>query len=104
MEKKLLNDVLKPKRIYLPRNYIYERELADVSKMELHGFADASGRGYGAVVYLRVLICDGNIMNRFVAAKTRVAPIKVMTIPRLELMAPHFIPFNKDDFGSISCT
>ena len=85
--KKLLNDVLKLKRIYIPRNYIYGRELADVSKMELHGFADASGRAYAAVIYLRVLFRDGNIMNRFVAAKTRVAPIKVMTIPRLELMA-----------------
>ena len=61
--------------------------MADVSKMELHGFADASGRAYAAVIYLRVLFRDGNIMNRFVAAKTRVAPIKVMTIPRLELMA-----------------
>ena len=85
--KKLLNDALKLKRIYIPRNYIYGRELADVSKMELHGFADASGRAYAAVIYLRVLFRDGNIMNRFVAAKTRVAPIKVMTIPRLELMA-----------------
>ena len=48
----------------------------------LHIFADASMKAYGVVVY----ICKGNITS-FVIAKTRVAPIKQLTLPQLELMA-----------------
>jgi len=47
----------------------------------LHIFAEASMKAYGAVVY----ICEGNIAS-FVIAKTRVAPIKQLALPQLELM------------------
>ena len=52
----------------------------------LQGFCDASCRAYAAVVYLRIETLNG-IHVRFVAAKTRVAPISGQTIPRLELLA-----------------
>ena len=48
----------------------------------VHCFVDASEHAYGAVVFLT----QGNEVS-FVAAKTRVAPLKTLTIPRLELMA-----------------
>ncbi|XP_053372954.1 uncharacterized protein LOC123560639 [Mercenaria mercenaria] len=48
----------------------------------LHVFADASLRAYGAVAYL----CRGN-QSAFVMSKTRVAPLKELTLPKLELMA-----------------
>ncbi|KRY06112.1 hypothetical protein T12_10088, partial [Trichinella patagoniensis] len=54
--------------------------------MDLHGFADASGSAYGAVVYLR-LHGNGKVEVRFLAAKSRVAPIRKLSLPRLELMA-----------------
>lgn len=52
----------------------------------LHGFADASERAYGAVVYVRVEKLDG-IQCILVASRSRVAPLKRVTIPRLELCA-----------------
>ncbi|XP_043642439.1 uncharacterized protein LOC122612720 [Drosophila teissieri] len=54
--------------------------------VQLHGFADASSHAYGAVVYSRVAVgCSFQVT--LVAAKTRVAPIKPVSIPRLELNA-----------------
>ncbi|GBM59031.1 hypothetical protein AVEN_7414-1 [Araneus ventricosus] len=53
--------------------------------VQLHGFCDASSKAYAAVIYIRVLTNTGEIFVTFVAAKTRVAPLKQLTIPRLEL-------------------
>lgn len=51
--------------------------------IELHGFADASQLAYGAVIYAKL----GTIKPRIfiVVAKSRVAPLKIVSIPRLEL-------------------
>ena len=54
---------------------------------ELHHFCDASTTGYGACSYLRVVSPTGGISVSLVASKARLAPIKVVTIPRLELAA-----------------
>ncbi|XP_065091292.1 uncharacterized protein LOC135712264 [Ochlerotatus camptorhynchus] len=54
-------------------------------RIELHGFSDASMRAYGAVMYTRCVTADGTISVNLVASKSRVAPLKPMTIPRLEL-------------------
>ncbi|XP_053372742.1 uncharacterized protein LOC128546345 [Mercenaria mercenaria] len=50
--------------------------------MSLHIFVDASTLSYGATAYL----CTSN-QSTLVMAKTRVAPLKKLTLPRLELMA-----------------
>ncbi|XP_065093527.1 uncharacterized protein LOC135714162 [Ochlerotatus camptorhynchus] len=42
-------------------------------------------RAYGAVVYIRSINKDGTIFVNLVASKSRVAPLKPSTIPRLEL-------------------
>ncbi|XP_047527823.1 uncharacterized protein LOC125064684 [Vanessa atalanta] len=52
---------------------------------ELYGFSDASKVAYAAVVYLRVVDDVGNVYVSLVTAKTKVAPIKQVSIPRLEL-------------------
>jgi len=55
--------------------------------IEIHGFADASMKAYGACVYMRTSDKDGNIACQLVCAKSRIAPVKVISIPRLELCA-----------------
>ena len=56
------------------------------SSCALRGFCDASKVAYAAVVYLS-FDCDGARNSVFVACKTRIAPLKPQTIPRLELLA-----------------
>jgi hypothetical protein len=57
-----------------------------VISYRLHGFCDASERAYAAVVYL-VVQTDSERCVRFVASKTRVAPLRELSIPRLELLS-----------------
>ena len=53
----------------------------------LHTFSDASERGYGECSYLRQVNDEGEIHVSLVTAKSRVTPLKLITIPRLELSA-----------------
>lgn len=53
--------------------------------IEIHSFCDASNLAYACCVYLRVIHVDGSISCNLIAAKTKVAPVRVITIPRLEL-------------------
>ncbi|CAI6369999.1 unnamed protein product [Macrosiphum euphorbiae] len=61
--------------------------------IQLLGFADASKKGYAAVVYLRVIDMQDEVTVHFLTGKTKVAPLKAsqtdesLTIPRLELCA-----------------
>ncbi|XP_064638261.1 uncharacterized protein LOC135494279 [Lineus longissimus] len=52
---------------------------------ELHVFSDASKDAFSAVVYARTLMTDGRILVRLVIAKTRLSPLKAISIARLEL-------------------
>ncbi|XP_058827202.1 uncharacterized protein LOC131687165 [Topomyia yanbarensis] len=57
------------------------------SKVQLHTFSDASESAYGACVYARSIDNHGNIRVQLLASKSRVAPLKRITLPRLELCA-----------------
>ncbi|GFT64071.1 integrase catalytic domain-containing protein [Trichonephila clavipes] len=56
-------------------------------RIVLQGFADASEAAYGAVVYLQCFLHNGAAKVSILARKSRVAPIRVISIPRLELCA-----------------
>ncbi|XP_029178618.1 uncharacterized protein LOC114946335 [Nylanderia fulva] len=60
---------------------------SDTKSIELHGFADASQVAYAAVVFLRVTTLSGHTTVSLLAGRSKVAPIKPLTIPRLELSA-----------------
>ena len=54
---------------------------------ELHHFSDASEQAYGCCSYLRCIDAQGQIQVSLIMSKSRVAPIKQLSIPRLELEA-----------------
>ncbi len=53
----------------------------------LHGFSDASQLAYGAAVYLRRIHADNSTHCALLSAKSRVMPLKTLTIPKAELQA-----------------
>ena len=69
--------------IRIPR--CYSPNGSYVTSMQLHGFSDASEEAYAGVVYLRLVDSKGNIHTSLVISKTRVSPIKSLSIPILEL-------------------
>nr|CAH7719124.1 unnamed protein product [Callosobruchus chinensis] len=79
--------------IYIKRNVL----CTDPIHIELHGFADASQKAYGACIYFRSIDATGKIQVNLLCAKSRVAPLKSVTIPRLELCAALLLAqlFNK---------
>ena len=62
-------------------------EFGTVTSQQVHLFSDASSMGYGTVAYLRLCDESNRIHCTFLMGKARLAPIKSVTIPRLELTA-----------------
>ncbi|XP_043222567.1 uncharacterized protein LOC122381883 [Amphibalanus amphitrite] len=73
-------------KVTLPRCY-RPVGFGDVVSAQLHNFSDASQQAYACVTYLRLTNSAGKVHCAFVFGKARVAPLKAMTIPRLELAA-----------------
>nr|CAH7744421.1 unnamed protein product [Callosobruchus chinensis] len=57
------------------------------SQISLHGFADASESSYGACIYVVSRNANGDESSNLLCAKSKVAPLKSLTMPRLELCA-----------------
>ncbi|XP_038116813.1 uncharacterized protein LOC119769011 [Culex quinquefasciatus] len=72
-----LNDIRVPRCVVVPNTVLHE----------LHGFADASTVAYGANVYLRCIRGNGSAEANLLCAKSRVAPLKKLSVPNLELCA-----------------
>ena len=62
-------------------------DFGTVTSTQLHHFSDASTNGYGQCSYIRLENDKGKIHCSLVLGKARVAPLKMVTIPRLELTA-----------------
>ncbi|XP_028168404.1 uncharacterized protein LOC114358595 isoform X4 [Ostrinia furnacalis] len=67
---------------------------------QLHGFADSSTQAYGAAIYVLTTNAQGQTLVRLLFSKTRVAPLKTQTIPRLELSAALLLAVNMKDLQS----
>ncbi|XP_012218148.2 uncharacterized protein [Linepithema humile] len=60
------------------------------SSIEIHGFADASQAAYAAVIYLRVIYTH-KVYVFLLTSKSKVAPLKTVLVPRLELCAAELL-------------
>ncbi len=72
-------------RVSIPRCFTSTN--SSIVVIQLHIFGDASELAYGPVVYLRCTFKDGHHEVSFVMSKSKLAPLKTITLPRLELNA-----------------
>ncbi|XP_068896106.1 uncharacterized protein [Tenebrio molitor] len=77
-----LTDLRHLPNLQIPRKVIISSPAVVI---ELHGFCDASIQAYGACVYIRSIDQHNNINVHLLCAKSRVAPLKPISLPRLEL-------------------
>ena len=75
LEKVVINRCLKP------------ANFGKITSRQIHNFSDASQVGYGALTYLRLADDQGNASCSFVMGKARLAPLKSITVPRMESSA-----------------
>ena len=84
-----LYDLKSVDKISLPRCTLESVE-GEVISTTLHGFGDASKCAYCALIYVVYKTRKGTY-TKLLCAKTRVAPLKTLSIPRLELMAARIL-------------
>ena len=80
---KWLNELQNLTSLEIPRRYFSNVG----SEGQLHVFCDSSQLAYGAVAYLRGTTPKSGTKCTFVMSRSKVAPIKPQTMPRLELLA-----------------
>ena len=79
-----MEDLKKHSCIIIPRYVGYK--LSNVlSDIKLHGFSDSSQTACSAVVYAKIKV-ENKCYIKLLASKTKVAPLKMLSIPRLELL------------------
>jgi hypothetical protein len=80
---------------------VYLRELSQLEKLKiprhvmpnnpqkvyLHGFTDACTKRLGPVIYVVGVSECGKVTSRLLTSKSKVAPLRMVSVPRLELMA-----------------
>ncbi|GAB0086571.1 hypothetical protein DMENIID0001_006610 [Sergentomyia squamirostris] len=78
----LVQEMQQITKVSVPR---WISNISNPSLVELHVCCDASFKAYGACAYIVTSDSVGNRCSRLLASKSRVAPMKSQTIPRLEL-------------------
>ncbi|XP_058817021.1 uncharacterized protein LOC131680319 [Topomyia yanbarensis] len=73
-------------QVSIPRCYLQGAPPEAYGSLQLHVFVDASEQAYGCVAYFR-LVTEGGVKCALVMAKTKVASLKQISIPRMELNA-----------------
>ncbi|XP_062704696.1 uncharacterized protein LOC134286994 [Aedes albopictus] len=73
-------------KVKIPRCYFPGYDPRRLECLELHVFVDASEEAYACTAYFRI-VDRGLIRCALVSAKTKVAPLNPMSVPRLELQA-----------------
>ena len=84
-----INELSRVKTMTVPR-CVQDQTEGEIISYQLHGFADASKKAYCAAVYLVVITTKG-IFSKLLCSKVRIAPLKDLSIPCLELMAARIL-------------
>lgn len=66
-------------------------ELCNANDVQLDGFCDASEQGYAAVDYVCIVDKNKEIIIYLIIAKSKVAPLKRIYFPRLELCGAYLL-------------
>ena len=69
----------------------YSPKGANIVSVQLHGFSDASEDAYAGIVYMCMVDSNRKVHTSLIMSKTKVAPIKCLSIPRLELCGAHVL-------------
>ncbi|GFY71977.1 integrase catalytic domain-containing protein [Trichonephila inaurata madagascariensis] len=77
-----INEIEIINQLKIPRLYFNE---INWESIELHLFSDASPKSYGSVGYFLLKRTD-KYFTSFIMSKSRLAPLKKLTLPRLELL------------------
>ena len=80
-----LQQLVSIKSIVIPM-YLFCDTVDVITNINLHGFCDSSSQAYCAVIYAQTETGGGTI-SRIITSKTKVAPIKKLSIPRLKLLS-----------------
>lgn len=67
--------------VQIPRQIL----TSNPTNIQLHGFADASEKAYGIAIYVKCNDECENTKIQLICSKSRVAPLKTITLPKLEL-------------------
>ncbi|XP_070851469.1 uncharacterized protein [Drosophila suzukii] len=81
--RQLIQELPDIEEIHIPRWLGFD--LRHASTLQLHMFCDGSSMAYAACAYLRASCTDGSVQVNLLAARSRVTPVKPLTIPRVEL-------------------
>ena len=65
-------------------------DFGQIVEYTLHHFLDISETGYGQASYLRLVNENEDVHSCLIFGKSRVAPVKYVSIPRLEVTATTF--------------
>lgn len=84
---KIQRDLSVLNNLQIPRHILCQNPVL----VQLHGFSDASEIAYAACIYAKAVDCNGDSHVNLVCAKSKVAPLKRLTIPRLELCGAHLL-------------
>nr|CAH7725344.1 unnamed protein product [Callosobruchus chinensis] len=74
-------EILCLNKLEIPRHVRWRGTISS----QLHCFCDASQDAYATCIYIRSTNQEGTAMVRLLCAKSKVSPLKTLTIPRLEL-------------------
>ncbi|XP_062542316.1 uncharacterized protein LOC134210285 [Armigeres subalbatus] len=81
--KKYRKDITELQLLEVPRRVLWNTN----SNYSIHCFCDASQKGYGCCVYIVSMDELGQLHSHLLTSKSRVAPLRGQSIPRLELCA-----------------